>query len=260
MKALKPPKPKPINFELIPPMDGTHEPEPYRILRTIREAHHPDLAKARIALAWRKKLKRDRDGHLVLGKCVKITDLQREFHEFDYVILLNREVWLDEVFTPEKKRALIDHELCHADAARDKDGFPKRDERDRFVWRTRKHDIEEFRDVVRRHGCYKADLEEFAKALLVKRNAPLFTQPALSNSLINEIAEKAAAVVNSGALDTPGVKCTAEVVPAETSIEERARTRRTKKKLQGQDAILPATTDKRTAFPHGHNEPGPVQP
>jgi len=251
MKALKPPKPKPVNFELIPPQDGTHMPEPYRILREIREAFHPDLAKARIALAWRKKLKRDSDGHLILGRCIKISDREREFHDFDYVILLNREVWLDDAFTPEKKRALIDHELCHADAARDKDGFPKRDERDRSVWRTRKHDIEEFRDVVRRHGCYKADLEEFAKALLVKRSAPLFAQPAASDSVIETVLQKTVEVINSGALDSAGVKCTAAL--AETSTEERVRTRhvRRKKALQGQAAILP---DKRT-------DPGPaVQP
>ena len=55
MKSLKPPKPKAINFELIPPMDGMHEPEPYKILREIREKCHSDLSKARIALAWRKK-------------------------------------------------------------------------------------------------------------------------------------------------------------------------------------------------------------
>ena len=207
MKSLKPPKPKAINFEMIPPMDGMHEPEPYKILREIREKYHSDLSKARIALAWRKKLKRDGDGHLILGRCVKASDLQRELVDWDFVILLNREVWFDEAFTPAKKRALVDHELCHADAARDKDGFPKRDERDRFVWRTRKHDIEEFRDIVKRHGCYKADLEEFAKALLVKRAAPLLFQAPVSD------------------------------VPAEASIEERARTR--KAKHRGQDAILP---------------------
>ena len=255
MKNLKPPKPKAINFELIPPTDGAHVPEPYRILREIREAFHPELAKARIALAWRKKLKRDRDGHLVLGKCVKISDREREFHEFDYVILLNRDVWLDDAFTPEKKRALIDHELCHADAARDKDGIPKRDERDRCVWRSRKHDIEEFRDVVRRHGCYKADLEEFAKALLVKRSAPLFAQPTVSDGVIQTVIEKTVEVVNAGALNTPGV-----TVTAECSTEERVRTRHTKRKLKGQDAIIPpVTADKRTAFPHGHNTPGAAQ-
>jgi hypothetical protein len=44
----------------------------------------------------------------------------------------------------------------------------------------------------------------------------------------------------------------------ESSTEERVRTRRAKAKakLQGQDAILPAAPapNKRTQFPHGHNE------
>ncbi len=55
--------------------------------------------------------------------------------------------------------------------------------------------------------------------------------------VVQEVAEQ----VNSGALDTPGVKCTMTVGPAvdETSIEERTRTRKSRKKLQGQDAILP---------------------
>ncbi len=48
---------------------------------------------------------------------------------------------------------------------------------------------------------------------------------------------------------------------AETTTEEREKTRKTKKKLMGQDAMLP---DKRTTFPHGHNEnekpASPIQP
>jgi hypothetical protein len=207
MKALKPPKP--INFELIPPMDGIHEPEPYKILREMRDKYHPDLNKARIALAWRKKLKRDQDGHLILGRCVKASDLQRELIDWDFVILLNREVWLDDAFTPEKKRALVDHELCHADAARDKDGFPKRDERDRSVWRTRKHDIEEFRCIVERHGCYKKDLEAFADALLRNRGNLVF--PGMGTPASDAPPKTAA--------------------PPEASIEERARTRKSKNKI-----------------------------
>ena len=46
---MKAPKPKTINFEIIHPNDGKHEPEPYRILREIRDAHHSDIAPARIA-------------------------------------------------------------------------------------------------------------------------------------------------------------------------------------------------------------------
>jgi hypothetical protein len=196
----KPPKRKAVNFELIPEKDGKHEPEPYRLLREIRNKFHGDLHEARIGLAWRKGYKRDVDGHMILGKCVKASDLHRELAPYDFIILLNREVWLDSEFTPEKKLALIDHELCHAGRSHTKDGEPREDERGRPIWRVRKHDIEEFRCIVQRHGCYKRDLEEFAKALLAKREKPTL-----------ELFDKVAEQINKGALDKAGVKATATV-------------------------------------------------
>lgn len=173
MAERKTPKPKAVNFELIPDMDNGHEPEPYRILREIRDKHHKELEYASIALAWRKSLKPDKDGHLILGKCIKASDLAKEFAPFDFIILLNREVWRDMDFTVAKKRALVDHELCHAATSIDKWGEQKYDERGRPVYRVRKHDIEEFRAIVERHGVYKRDLELFAEALLKKRSMPL---------------------------------------------------------------------------------------
>lgn len=170
-------KGKAINFEIIHENDGKHEPETYRILREVRDKWHEDIAPAKIALAWRKNYKPDKDGHLVLGMCIKASDLQRELREYDFVILLNREVWMDMDFTVAKKKALIDHELCHAAMQTDKEtGEPKYDERGRNIWRTRRHDIEEFSSVVARHGCYKRDLERFAEALLKKRGMPLLAE------------------------------------------------------------------------------------
>lgn len=158
---------KTINFELI-----EEESEAYSVLAAMR-VFHPDLEGAIIAMAWRKNLTPDADGHLILGKCVKATDLQREFSNYDFIILLNQEVWEDPEFTEEKKCALVDHELCHATVATDDDG-PKWDDRGRRVWRIRKHDIEEFHAIIHRHGCYKRDLEIFAETLMKKRAAPLF--------------------------------------------------------------------------------------
>ena len=89
------------------------------------------------------------------------------------MILLNREVWMDGEFTPQKKAALIDHELCHAAPQLGKDFEPVYDEQGRQLYRSRKHDIEEFREIVQRHGCYKRDLEEFAKVLLTQQGTPL---------------------------------------------------------------------------------------
>lgn len=176
---MKKPAPKKVNYELIPPTkQGEKE---YKLLEQIRRKVHPELEKARIALAWRKALKANVDGHLLLGKCIKVSDLQKETTPFDFIILLNQEVWNDKEFTAEQKAALLDHELCHAAPSLDQVGEPKFDERGRQLFRIRKHDIEEFSGIVQRHGCYKKDLEAFADALLAKRAAPLL------NAIMNKV-------------------------------------------------------------------------
>jgi hypothetical protein len=138
--------------------------EPYAILDGQVSSNHSDLAQARIALAWMLDVKADRDGHLTLGRCKKATDLDREFREFDLVILLNAQAWKE--LEPKQRVALMDHELCHATVAEDKNGDPIKDERDRLCYRIRKHDIEEFNAVVRRHSMYLSDIAEFVKAAL----------------------------------------------------------------------------------------------
>jgi hypothetical protein len=172
------PKPKRVNFELIPPpVNGATESEAYALMREVRHKWHPELRQARIALAWRKGYKPSVDGHLILGMCVKASDLSRELAEWDFIILLNKDVWMcgefPHEFTRERKLALLDHELCHAAPVLDKKTLePKYDERGRAIWRVRKHDLEEFRAVVERHGTYKKDLERFAAALLKKADTP----------------------------------------------------------------------------------------
>jgi len=168
-------KPKAVNYKLITPTDS----EPYKLLVQVRRDWHDETIAAKVALAWRNHTNADVDGHLVLGKCIRVTDLNKEFAPYDFIIVLNREVWDDPEFGKERKIALLDHEMMHAAGAFDEDGEPIRDERNRRVWRTRKHDIEEFRDIVSRHGCYKRDLENFAEALLEKHASPLFEQKGL---------------------------------------------------------------------------------
>ena len=164
----KPPKPKPVNYDLIPQTDAA-----YKLLDEVRDKWHEDMYGAKIALAYRKRLKRDKDGILMLGRCVRVTDLQKEFIPFDFIIILNREVWQDTAFDKKKKTALLDHEMCHATLALDKHHDRKNDEKGRTVYRLRHHDIEEFRSVVEHHGCYKADLVKFAESLLKKKAAPI---------------------------------------------------------------------------------------
>lgn len=181
-------KAKQINFRLI---DEEEFPQPFEMLRDIRDRWHGNIEEAKIALAWQLNIKPDPDGHVLLGKCIRASDLQRELVDFDFCILLNKEVWESEEFTDEKRRALMDHELMHADRALTSDGEVKFDERGRPVWRIRGHDIEEFGAIVRRHGCWKGDLERFADELIKRKSQPLFESEedaAFGESFANALA------------------------------------------------------------------------
>lgn len=162
-------KPRKLPYQIITPEETILAGQPYELLAEVRAEQHFDCAEARIALAWRKGLKPNVDGRLILGQCVKLNDLQREMVPFDYVIVLNKEVWEDPEFDRAKKLALLDHEMCHTAPALDADGDKVRDTKGRLCWRLRGHDIEEFYGIVERHGCYKRDLQKFAEALRERR-------------------------------------------------------------------------------------------
>jgi hypothetical protein len=173
MRRARTPKPKKVAFELIDPTSVAGHPM-YRLLAELITAHHEDLAGARIALAWCTSWSPDVDGRVTIGKCKRASDLDRELAAFDFVILLSRSFWLDTRVSDAQRTALLDHELCHAAVKLDRRGEPAVDDRGRVIYRTRKHDIEEFTQIVARHGCYKADLEAFAKAIATK-GVPEFT-------------------------------------------------------------------------------------
>jgi len=157
-------KKKAVSYELIA-RDSDAGARLYPRLARLVEEWHEEIAQARIALAWVTSWKPDVDGRLVLGKCKKASDLDRELAAFDFVILLNKDFWQDARVTERQREALLDHELSHAAVKHDKDGEPVVDEKDRQVFRVRKHDLEEFAGVVERHGLYKRDLERFAASI-----------------------------------------------------------------------------------------------
>ncbi len=94
-------KPKKVLFELIKREAVYLSGQPYELLDEIRAEQHFDVTDAKIALAWRKGTKPNVDGKVVLGRCVKATDLQRELVDYDFVIVLNREFWEDGEVTQE---------------------------------------------------------------------------------------------------------------------------------------------------------------
>ncbi len=141
-----------------------------RSAELVRQAHDT-LEPAVIGFAWMLGNSPDVDGRLVLGKCAKAPELWAKACGLDYVIGLNYDWWID---ADEAQRSfLIDHELCHAAPALDKEGDQKRDDSGALQWRTVKHDIEEFAGPVQRHGIRMASLQRFFEvATLAQRTLP----------------------------------------------------------------------------------------
>jgi hypothetical protein len=140
----------------------------YHLLRELIDQYHPHLSDAKIALAWNISWGPDVDGRVTLGKCKKVGDLEREIADlqaYDFVIILQHAFWLDLRVTDLQRRALLDHELCHAAVKLDANGHPEVDERGRTVYRVRKHDLEEFACIGERYGCWKGDVVQFYQAL-----------------------------------------------------------------------------------------------
>lgn len=168
MSKSKKAKAKAVPYRFIDPESDEGKPI-YQRLHRILDANHEDVAPARFALVWHLSWKPDVDGRITLGMCRKVSDLDRElrgdYNGFDFIILLNKKWWTDPLTTHAQRDALLDHECCHAAIQHDQAGEPQEDELGRKVYRVRGHDIEEFAEIIRRHGTYTRDLELCAVAL-----------------------------------------------------------------------------------------------
>lgn len=105
-------------------------------------------------------------GRIVYGKADKVSGrsaylvaLEHD-HRIDedepvdfFVVEIAHEPWVG--LTPDQRRALVDHELCHLDVELDDDGNRKLG--------TLGHDLEEFTAVVKRHGLWRPTVAKFAE-------------------------------------------------------------------------------------------------
>jgi hypothetical protein len=170
---MKQEEPKQPTYELV---ERDSDPVLYGMLDRLVADHHDELAQADIAIAWRFGWKPDPDGRLQLGQLRKASELDRQLHAHDFVMLLNWEVWDAANFSDEQKRALIDHELSHGALALDAEYEPKENAAGKKLYRMRKHDIEEFAAVVKRHGLWKHELQYFAQVAMEAKALPLFAE------------------------------------------------------------------------------------
>lgn len=151
---------KPPKFELVDKRDDA-----YALLAELVPNFHAEIADANIALAWMNGVKADRDGHVLWGRAKKVGPLERQFHENDFVICLNKIVW--NTLPLIARRALIDHELSHCGSETD-------EKTGEVTYVTKRHDVEEFVPIVRRYGLWKEDVKALVNAALKREQAGLF--------------------------------------------------------------------------------------
>lgn len=144
-RSLKPPKEKPELKEA---------PEVQELAARLIDNIHTHLAEARIKYLFRTG-KWEHGGKMILGKAEKVAAKWKYLTEFDFVVTINRDAWFAN--SKEVREAILDHELTHcARGEDDKQGNPK--------WYIMPHTIEDFVNIIQRHGLWTTSLQNLVKA------------------------------------------------------------------------------------------------
>lgn len=112
-------------------------------------AHHPWLQDAKIGFMYRSEAS-GTGRHKTIGHARKVSEDLRVFLDFDFIIWIAADYFVG--CSPEQRRALVDHELCHCYG-------------DDGEWKIRKHDFEEFHAVIQRHGLWDDSLKRVREVL-----------------------------------------------------------------------------------------------
>jgi hypothetical protein len=131
---------------------------PYMMIRAIIAGNLPDLVDVEIAVAYHNNMNADADGKVDLGKVQLLSDPARQICQKDAIIIINETWWVHHTTSDEMRKAMIHHQLMHIGVRKDDSGEVKKDEKGRVRLYTRKHNIEEFREVIQEHGLYVDDL------------------------------------------------------------------------------------------------------
>ncbi|HEY7030075.1 MAG TPA: putative metallopeptidase [Thermomicrobiales bacterium] len=116
---------------------------------------HKPLADVRVEYVFRAEATRSK-GKLVLGKARLVSGLNAflagQIDGAFFVVEVARNTW--DRLTPSQRRALVDHELMHFIVDEDADG--------NYRLALRGHDLEEFADVIKRHGFWRSEVAVFS--------------------------------------------------------------------------------------------------
>jgi hypothetical protein len=148
-------------------VDFKPAPEVKEIAEELIDKYHPHLRDAKHVIGYY-----FRDGASDwAGRAKKCTAFERHVTGFMLFMFINEQAWY--MLTEEQQRALVDHELCHYSRKQGEVIDPKTKQvkidwlnpADPDSWSIRDHDVEEFSDVIRRHGLWETGIESFAAAV-----------------------------------------------------------------------------------------------
>lgn len=150
----------------------SNAPEVAQVAKDLISQHHPHLSLVgadgkgvRIEYYFTDTAPKS-GGKEVIGKARKITSLAAFMAGGDdeasldagdpfFAIVIHRPSWL--VMDADRRRALVDHELCHLGVTVD--------DEDLLKLSIIAHDVEEFRAVIERHGLWSYDVRQFSEAV-----------------------------------------------------------------------------------------------
>lgn len=134
----------------------------------ILDKFHPNLKLIKIAFLFREEASITGD-RVIAGMAVKVDDRNWSLHKVDAIVEIARDVWEDA--NEQFRAALIDHELSHIGIRFDENATPVMDEAtNRVKVFMRPHSIEEFDDVLARHGAYHKALRSFLDAFAKRKD------------------------------------------------------------------------------------------
>lgn len=145
-------------------MTYRHAPAVEQIAHELIKKYHDNLKRAPIVYRFKQGTMKSK-GRVVGGKARvlsglnahlvgEVTALAGDIYQDNPMLLIeiSEDWWYDDTTTEEARYALIDHELCHCDWS----GVDLK----AFIV---PHDVEEFSDVIKRHGMWNTNVFDFAQ-------------------------------------------------------------------------------------------------
>jgi len=126
-----------------------------KIAKKLIPKYHPYLANCKIAYLFKNKPMTSK-GCEVLGTAEKVSKKNHALSGYHFIITVSYPSWND--LSDAKRRAVVDHELAHCFVDDDeKTGDPK--------YSILPHDVEEFGEIIRRHGLYTTNLVRIGRVV-----------------------------------------------------------------------------------------------